>query len=67
MNNETLQDLHHKMSKKVAQLTKVIFHLNTKNDEYEANVGSIVNFYEHQLDDLGLTFIKNQHNKSILK
>lgn len=27
-------DLHHKMCKKVAQLTKVIFYLNTKNDEY---------------------------------
>ncbi len=31
-------DLHMKMCKKVAQLTKVIFHLNTKNDEYEFNV-----------------------------
>jgi hypothetical protein len=31
-------ELHHKMSKKVAQLTKVIFHLNTKNDEYEYNI-----------------------------
>ena len=29
------QELHNKMSKKVAQLTKVIYHLNTKNDEYE--------------------------------
>ena len=28
-----LPDLHHKMSKKIAQLTKVIFHLNTKCDE----------------------------------
>jgi hypothetical protein len=27
-------ELHHKMCKKVAQLTKVIFYLNTKNDEY---------------------------------
>jgi hypothetical protein len=31
-------DLHMKMCKKVAQLTKVIMYLNTKNDEYEINV-----------------------------
>jgi len=29
MNEET----HHKMSKKIAQLTKVIFHLHSKNEE----------------------------------
>jgi len=28
-------DLHHKMCKKVARLTRVIFILNTKNDEHE--------------------------------
>ncbi len=29
---ELFPDLHHKMSKKIAQLTKVIYHLNTKNE-----------------------------------
>lgn len=28
-------DLHHKMSKKIAQLTKVIYHLNTKNEDHQ--------------------------------
>ena len=28
-------DLHLKMSKKIAQLTKVIYHLNTKNDDHQ--------------------------------
>ena len=32
------EELHHKMCKKVAQLTRVIFFLNTKNDEYEQNL-----------------------------
>jgi len=27
------KDTHHKMSKKIAQLTKVIFHLHSKNEE----------------------------------
>jgi len=26
-------ETHHKMSKKIAQLTKVIFHLHSKNEE----------------------------------
>ena len=29
---ESTSELHHKMCKKVAQLTRVIFYLNTKND-----------------------------------
>lgn len=28
-------DLHLKMSKKIAQLTKVVFHLNTRNEDYQ--------------------------------
>ncbi|PVD39428.1 hypothetical protein C0Q70_02058 [Pomacea canaliculata] len=32
---EVTQDMHLKMSKKIAQLTKVIYALNTKNDENE--------------------------------
>ena len=43
---ENISDLHHKMCKKVAQLTKVIFYLNTKNDEYEQNLRAIVGAYE---------------------
>ena len=48
--NESPAELHHKMCKKVAQLTKVIFYLNTKNDEYESNLKSVVNAYESELD-----------------
>ena len=38
------------MCKKVAQLTKVIFYLNTKNDEYESNLKAVVNAYESELE-----------------
>ena len=31
--NAIAPDLHHKMSKKIAQLTKVIYHLNTMNED----------------------------------
>ena len=43
-------DLHHKMSKKIAQLTKVIFHLNTKTDENDYNIRNIVQTYEQEMD-----------------
>lgn len=37
---EVFPDLHHKMSKKIAQLTKVIYHLNTKNEDRQASFAS---------------------------
>ena len=62
MNQEEYPDLHHKMSKKIAQLTRVIFHLNTKNDEYEYNIRAIVGAYEAELDNL-----VREANAAILK
>lgn len=35
---DVFPDLHHKMSKKIAQLTKVIYHLNTKNEDRQARL-----------------------------
>lgn len=49
--SETAAELHHKMCKKVAQLTRVIFYLNTKNDDYENNIKAVVNAYENELDN----------------
>ena len=34
-------DLHHKMSKKIAQLTKVIYHLNTKNEDHQSELDNL--------------------------
>lgn len=40
-----------KMSKKIAQLTKVVFYLNTKNEDGEQALKSIVNNYESELNE----------------
>jgi hypothetical protein len=45
-------DWQQKMCKKVARLTKVIFMLNTKNDEYESNLKSVVSAYETEMDSM---------------
>ena len=48
MNEET----HHKMSKKIAQLTKVIFHLHSKNEENSTMQTAIQNAYEKEIETL---------------
>ena len=45
---EVIPDLHHKMSKKIAQLTKVIYHLNTKNEDNQSEIENVN--YNHQLE-----------------
>ncbi|KAJ9467336.1 hypothetical protein DIPPA_08475 [Diplonema papillatum] len=45
-------DVHHKMSKKIAQLTKVIYHLNTKNDDNEHQMQQITDMYETEIEDI---------------
>ena len=40
------------MSKKIAQLTKVIFHLHSKNEENSAMHTSIQNAYEKEIETL---------------
>jgi hypothetical protein len=47
-------DLHHKMCKKVARLTRVIFILNTKNDENDVNVKVMKKAYENELNKICL-------------
>ena len=37
-NSEMFTDLHLKMSKKIAQLTKVIYHLNTRNEDFSIDL-----------------------------
>ncbi|RHY27167.1 hypothetical protein DYB32_006993 [Aphanomyces invadans] len=45
-------DLHLKMSKKIAQLTKVIFHLNTKNEDAAMELQATV--YSHRKENEAL-------------
>ncbi len=42
-------DMLYKLSKKIAQLTKVIYSLNTRNDDLEVDLESIKSSYEEKL------------------
>lgn len=44
------EETHHKMSKKIAQLTKVIFHLHSKNEENSTSVTASNNAYEKEIE-----------------
>lgn len=44
------KDTHHKMSKKIAQLTKVIFHLHSKNEENSQYQQSLSGAYEKEIE-----------------
>ena len=40
------------MSKKIAQLTKVIFHLHTKNEENKSFKTALTNAYEKEINTI---------------
>ena len=42
-------DTLYKLSKKIAQLTKVIYSLNTRNDDLEVDLVDVRNSYEEKL------------------
>ena len=50
--NESNHEMHVKMSKKIAQLTKVIFSLNTKNDEHEEIVDGLKTAHQEELQNV---------------
>ena len=52
MSKMEFPDVHHKMSKKIAQLTKVIYHLNTKNDDNEYQLQQITDLYECEIQEI---------------
>lgn len=52
MNNHISPDLHVKVCKKVAQLTKVIYALNTKSDEQDAIINNIKENYEKDVEKI---------------
>ena len=58
---EVTPDLHLKMSKKIAQLTKVIYALNTKNDEHEASLEGLKTVHEEEMQQL-ITETKEKMN-----
>lgn len=46
------EETHHKMSKKIAQLTKVIFHLHSKNEENAQYQTSLSNTHEKEMETI---------------
>ena len=50
--SEVFPDLHHKMSKKIAQLTKVIYHLNTRNDDHEQRLSAMASQHEGEIESI---------------
>ncbi|XP_009582105.1 PREDICTED: protein FAM184B, partial [Fulmarus glacialis] len=49
---ECNQEMHMKMCKKIAQLTKVIYTLNTKNDEHEASIQTLREAHEEEIQHI---------------
>ena len=45
-------ELHSKLCKKVAQLTKVIYHLNTRNEDSEGRLQLLQDDYEAEIESL---------------
>ena len=46
------------MSKKIAQLTKVIYYLNTKNEDHSVEVQSLIDAYEDEIAEVFLRKLK---------
>ncbi|CAM9566020.1 unnamed protein product [Pylaiella littoralis] len=49
---DVFPDLHHKMSKKIAQLTKVIYHLNTKNEDRQFELEEVNTNHKREMQDI---------------
>ncbi len=50
--DEPIPELHLKMCKKIAQLTKVIYQLHTKNEEHEVRSRELTLTYEQQIEEV---------------
>lgn len=50
--SEIFPDVHLKMSKKIAQLTKVIYHLNTKNDDHDLEIAKLNERHQGEIQQI---------------
>merc|ERR1740130_1414729 len=51
-NSKLFPDLHRKMSKKIAQLIKVIFHLNSRNEDNGDEIDAMTTQHENDLKEI---------------
>ena len=49
---DVFPDLHHRMSKKIAQLTKVIYHLNTKNEDHQLELDAMAANHQAEVQQI---------------
>jgi hypothetical protein len=49
-NGGMMADLQMRMSKKIAQLTKVIYHLNNKNEDHDMDLAEMADQYESEIE-----------------
>ena len=61
-NSEMFPDLHLKMSKKIAQLTKVIYHLNTRNEDFSIDLKAEKQSHASEVEEI-LQDAANKINK----
>ena len=47
-----MEGIQHRMGKKIAQLTKVIYHLNNKNEDHEFDLQDVENQYECEIQNI---------------
>lgn len=57
-----LKEIHVKMSKKIAQLTKVIYQLNTKNEDNDQKIKYLTDKHTQQLEELKANGRPNQED-----
>ena len=58
-------DIIYKMSKKIAQLTKVIYYLNTKHEDHEAEIHNLTDAYESEIDRVSKELIQGHCRRQI--
>ncbi|UPR00241.1 FAM184 domain-containing protein [Chloropicon primus] len=49
---DRMEGIQHRMGKKIAQLTKVIYHLNNKNEDHEYDLQDVENQYENEIQTI---------------
>jgi len=57
MSNTYQSDVQYKMCKKIAQLTKVIYYLNSKDEDQQEQIKSLKQLYEEEIDSVNIIYI----------
>jgi hypothetical protein len=58
-------DISYKLCKKIAQLTKVIYYLNTKNEDHSTEIQSLVSVYEQEINDVKFMYRIHSANANL--